>query len=84
MKYTVLLFTLLLGACASTPEEEYLVSAYDSHGRLLSKRVEMGSNRAGVPFARDTLCKVHPKAIIRVHNKATKQMVKEYPPYKCR
>ncbi|MCS4532816.1 hypothetical protein [Neisseria montereyensis] len=84
MKYFLILSACMLSACAATASEEYLVSAYDQKGRLLNKRIELGSNQAGIPLASDTLCKTHPNAIIRVHNKANKQLAKNYRPYSCR
>ncbi|MDO4226115.1 MULTISPECIES: hypothetical protein [Neisseria] len=83
MKYLLLLSALALSACAATHQEEYLVSAYDGKGRLLSKRVQLGSNKAGVPLARDTLCKIHPRAVIRVHTKGSKQLAEDFKPYSC-
>lgn len=83
MKFLFLLSALVLSACAATHQEEYLVSAYDGKGRLLSKRVQLGSNKAGVPLARDTLCKIHPKSVIRVHTKWNKQLARDFKPYSC-
>lgn len=83
MKYLLFLSALALSACAATHREEYLVSAYDGKGRLLSKRVQLGSNKAGVPLARDTLCEIHPRAIIRVHKKMSKQLAGDFKPYSC-
>ncbi|MDO4906510.1 hypothetical protein [Neisseria sp.] len=83
MKYLFLLSALVLSACAVIHQEEYLVSAYDGQGRLLSKRVQLGSNKAGVPLARDTLCKIHPRSVIRVHTKWNKQLAKDFRPYSC-
>lgn len=83
MKYLFLLSALVLSACAATHQEEYLVSAYDGKGRLLSKRVQLGSNKAGVPLVRDTLCKIHAGAVIRVHTGWNKQLAKGFKPYSC-
>lgn len=87
MRYAVLLLVVMLAACAvnekTKAEEEYLVSVYDTKGRLLSRRIELGGNKASIPLVRDTLCKVHPYGIIRVHNKYTKTLAKEYQPYSC-
>ncbi|KPN74819.1 MULTISPECIES: hypothetical protein [Neisseria] len=84
MRYFLFCAVCFLSACASTNNEQYLVSAYDAKGRLLTKRVELGSNKAGVPLVRDTLCKVYPKAVIRVHEKTSKQLAKDFQPYSCR
>lgn len=84
MKYIVLLSVLALGACASWQGKEYSVRAYNSQGKLLSKNFQLDSNQAGIPIARDSLCKAHPNATIRVHNKVTKQEQTEYSPYLCR
>ncbi len=84
MKYAVLLSLLVLGACASWQGKEYSVRAYNSQGKLLSKNFQLDSNLAGIPMARDSLCKVHPNATIRVRNNVTKQEQTEYSPYSCR
>lgn len=83
MKYFLFCAVLFLSACASTSGEQYLVSAYDGKGRLLTKRVELGSNKAGIPLVRDTLCGVYPRAVIRVHEKASKRLAKDFKPYSC-
>ncbi|MBF0804246.1 MULTISPECIES: hypothetical protein [unclassified Neisseria] len=83
MKYLLFLSALALSACAATHQEEYLVSAYDSKGHLLNKRVQLGSNKAGVPLAQDTLCKIHPRAVIRVHTKWNKRLAEDFKPYSC-
>lgn len=83
MKYIVLLSVLALGACASWQGKEYSVGAYNSQGKLLNKIVSIDSNRAGIPMARDSLCKAHPNAIIRVHNNVTKQELTDSR-YSCR
>ncbi|MDO5068640.1 hypothetical protein [Neisseria zoodegmatis] len=84
MRYFLFCAVCFLSACASTNNEQYLVSAYDGKGRLLTKRVELGSNKAGIPLVRDTLCEVYPKAVIRVHEKTSKQLAKDFQPYSCR
>lgn len=84
MKYMILLPVLALAACAGLSGKEYSIAAYDSNGRLLSKRVELDSNEAGISIARDTLCRVHPGATVRVHNNFTRMEVKKYSPYSCR
>lgn len=73
-----------LGACAAFEGKEYSVNAYDARGRMLNKRFEMDSNKAGIPVARSVLCKRYPGATVRVNNNFTGREVKEYSPYSCR
>lgn len=84
MKYAILLSVLALSACASWQGKEYSLRAYNSQGQLLGKNFQLDSNRAGIPMARDSLCKAHPNATIRVRNNVTKQELTEYSPYSCR
>ncbi|MCP1661194.1 hypothetical protein [Neisseria perflava] len=84
MKIMLYLPLLLLAACASMQGKEYSVAAYNSQGRQLNKVVELDSNKAGIPIARDSLCKTYPNATIRVYNNITRQELKEYSPYSCR
>lgn len=83
MKYLLYLSVGLLGACA-LQGKEYSVGAYDHQGKLLNRVVELDSNKAGIPIARDSLCKTYPHATIRVYNNMTKHELKEYSPYACR
>ncbi|UOO82848.1 hypothetical protein LVJ83_05145 [Uruburuella testudinis] len=84
MKYAVLLSALVLSACAGLAGKEYSVEAYNSRGQLLNKRIALDSNKAGIPVARDSLCKTYPNATIRVYNNITKQELKDASPYSCR
>ena len=83
-KYTWLICALLLSACTALFSKEYSIEAYSSNGKLLSKRADLYSNKAGIETARDALCKAYPRAIIQVRNNITSQEVKEYSPYRCR
>ncbi|WP_107687666.1 hypothetical protein [Neisseria wadsworthii] len=83
MKYLTLLFTgLTLVACA-IPNPAYTLTAYTAKGKILGKKVELSSNKAGIPMMRDTLCKTYPKAIIHVRDKNGNEAT-EYSPYACR
>ena len=55
--FPLLAVVSLLGACAAFEGKEYSVNAYDARGRMLNKRFEMDSNKAGIPVARSVLCK---------------------------
>lgn len=54
--FPLLAVVSLLGACAAFEGKEYSVNAYDARGRMLNKRFEMDSNKAGIPVARSVLC----------------------------
>lgn len=81
---SLFLATMVLAACVGFSGKEYSVNAYDRNGRMLNKRFEMDSNKAGIPIARSTLCKTYPNATVRVFNNITGQELKEYGPYSCR
>ena len=66
--FPLLAVVSLLGACAAFEGKEYSVNAYDARGRMLNKRFEMDSNKAGIPVARSVLCKRYPHATVRVYN----------------
>lgn len=85
-KYMSLLAALsLLAACGTKHNSTiYAVGAYDSKGNLLSKRADVKSNEAGITTARDTLCQVYPRALIRVTNQRNGAEMSEYSPYRCR
>ena len=82
--FPLLAVVSLLGACAAFEGKEYSVNAYDARGRMLNKRFEMDSNKAGIPVARSVLCKRYPHATVRVYNNFTGQEVREYSPHSCR
>lgn len=84
MKYTALLLSVLvIGAC-TTPANHYTLTAYTTKGRVINKKTELSSNEAGIPMARDTLCRTYPHAVIRVHNNRAGQEATNYSPYSCR
>ena len=78
--FPLLAVVSLLGACAAFEGKEYSVNAYDARGRMLNKRFEMDSNKAGIPVARSVLCKRYPHATVCVYNNFTGQEVREYSP----
>ncbi|EIG27969.1 hypothetical protein [Neisseria sicca] len=82
--FPLLAVVSLLGSCAAFEGKEYSVNAYDARGRMLNKRFEMDSNKAGIPVARSVLCKRYPHATVRVYNNFTGQEVREYSPHSCR
>ncbi|WP_082391803.1 hypothetical protein [Neisseria sp. 83E34] len=83
MKCLILLFTSLTLVACATPNPAYTLTAYTTKGRMLGKKVELSSNKAGIPMMRDTLCKTYPNAIIRVRDKNGNEAT-EYSPYTCR
>ena len=58
--FPLLAVVSLFGACAAFEGKEYSVNAYDARGRMLNKRFEMDSNKAGIPVVRSVLCKRYP------------------------
>ena len=56
--FPLLAVVSLLGACAAFEGKEYSVNAYDARGRMLNKRFEMDSNKAGIPVARSVCANV--------------------------
>ena len=85
-KYISLLAAFSLLAACSTKHSStaYAIGAYDSKGNLLSKRADVKSNEAGITTARDTLCQVDPRAVIRVTNHSNGEEMTQYSPYRCR
>ena len=82
-------YLLLLAAAASMVactkvHTAYTLQAYNSNGTLLSSRVGMKANQAGLETARDTLCRTYPRAKIVTIHSVTKAEVKEFSPYQCR
>ncbi len=83
-KYLLLLAAAASLAACSSVKTPYTLQAYSNNGTLLSGRVGMKTNEAGLETARDTLCRTYPRAKIVTTHSVTKAEVSQFSPYQCR
>jgi hypothetical protein len=82
---TVLLtaVTLVMSGCM-TLSGNYVISAYDASGKLLTGNLKLIAQGSGIYTARNGICAAYPKATVLIKDTKTGQELKSESPYKCR
>ena len=80
---TLSIATAVLCSGCITTSGYYTLDAYNASGELLNKNVAMQAQGSGIYSARNTLCRLHPKATIIIKEIKTKEELSSESPYQC-
>ena len=73
----------LMSACV-TMSGNYVISAYDTQGKLLTGNLQLTAMGSRIDSVRNGICSAYPKATVVIKNSVTGEELQGESPYQCR
>jgi len=84
MKNILLIVPMLVLSGCVTLSGNYVISAYDTQGKLLTGNLQLTATGSRIYSVRNGICSAYPKATVIIKDSSTGEELQGESPYQCR